>query len=135
MKQSKGNKIRPDKVSIAIGFLYLALVLGVIRITLEISTLVQTAPLSSIIFVSFFTLTTMTFLIYMIWKGRNWARITVLVISIIGTPFFISVLLQSWIVNIISGVSGVCQIVLHIIAFVFLFQKQSSDWFKAMKNK
>ena len=133
--QNQENKTRPDKVSTAVKLLYSTLVIGVVRLILEASTIAQTAPLGFIIFIGFFTLATSAFFMYMIGKGRNWARITFLVFVIIGIPLSILPLLQSFATSPISGILGIGQAVLQIIALVFLFQKPSSDWFKLMKAK
>ena len=84
-------------------------------------------------FITFVVLAIMWFFIYMIGKGRNWARITFLVLFIIGIPFAIMPLLQSLAANPISGFLGLAQTVIQIVALVFLFQKASTDWFRQMK--
>ena len=66
----------------------------------------------------------------MIGKGRNWARITYLVLFIIGVPLIVFAMLQPLLVILVIG-----QIVVQIIGLVFLFQKSSSDWFNLMKAK
>ena len=71
----------------------------------------------------------------MIWNGRNWARITFLVVVIIGTPGSIFQLLLGLTVTPISGLLDIGGIVIQIIALIFLFQKPSSDWFRKMKVK
>ena len=133
MEQNQEKESRPDKVSTAVKLLYLSIAIGVVRSIFEIPTLTQTTSLSLVISVSVFTLAIMAFLIYMIGRGRNWARITFLVLFLIGLPFSVLPLLQSLLANPISGVLGLSQAVLQIIALVFLFQKPSSDWFKLMK--
>ena len=54
--QNKENEIRPDKVSTAVTLLYVALVIGVIRGIIGISTLTQTESLVAVIIGSFITL-------------------------------------------------------------------------------
>ena len=86
------------------------------------------------VFITFLVLGIMWLFIHMIGKGRNWARITLLVLFIIGIPFSILPLMNSLSANPISGLLGLGQSVLQIVALVFLFQRPSSDWFRAMKN-
>jgi FtsH-binding integral membrane protein len=129
-----GKKSRPNKVFNAVTLLWITIAVGVIRSILEFSNLAQMASPSFIIFVQIFTLAILAFFIYMIGKGRNWARITFLVLFITGIPFSILPMIQSFAVSPISGILGIGQTTLQIIALVFLFQKPSSDWFKSMKK-
>lgn len=72
-------------------------------------------------------------IIYMIGKGKNWARIISLVGFILGMPFVILLLAFSA-PNPIYGFLGLGQMVLPLIALIFLFQKSSSDWFKDIQT-
>ena len=86
------------------------------------------------LFIMFFVLgITWLFIFIMIGKGRNWARITFLVLFIIGIPFSVLPLMQSLAANPISGLLGIVQTIIQIVAIVFLFQKPSSEWFRKMK--
>ena len=117
---------RPGNVGTAVKLLYITLGIGVAR---SIAT-VQIASPGFVMFITFFTVSVLGLLIHMIGKGRNWARITLLVLFIIGIPFTIPLLLQSLAINPVSGLLDVGQTVIQIIALVFLFQKPSSTWFK-----
>jgi len=133
------KKSRPDKVSTAVTLLWITIAVGVIRSIMEFSNSLETATASGfgpgfVIFITFFTLAFLAFFIFMIGNGKNWARITFLVLFIIGIPFSILPATQSLIANPISGILGISQTILQIIALVFLFQKPSSDWFKSMKK-
>jgi TPR repeat protein len=96
--------------------------------------MVPTAQLGFVVFGMFLMFGFTWFFFHMIGKGRNWARITLLVGTIIGVPLYIFHL-QSLAANPItgSGLLGIGQTVIQIIAVVFLFQKPSSVWFKDMK--
>jgi len=124
---------RPANVGTAVKLLYITLGIGVVRSIMEASTTAKVASPGFVMFITFFVLGIMWFFIYMIGKGRNWARITFLVLFIIGIPFAILPLLQSLAANPISGLLGIGQTVIQVIALVFLFQKPSSAWFKEMK--
>lgn len=124
---------RPEKVAIAVKLFYITLGIGVLRSIMEASIHAQMASPAFVMFVAFFVLGIMWLFIYMIGKGRNWARITLLVLFIVGIPFSVLTLLQSLAANPISGLLGIGQTVIQIIALVFLFQKPSSDWFREMK--
>ena len=128
------NRIsRPKKVGAAVKLLYITLGIGVLRSIMEASMHAQMASPAFVMFVTFFVLGIMWLFIHMIGKGRNWARITFLVLFIVGIPFSILPLLQSLAAAPISGLLGIGQTVIQVIALVFLFQKPSSDWFREMK--
>lgn len=144
IEQNQAQRSRPAKVSMAVKLLYVTLGIGVLRFIIDPSSLSQIAQLSQIeqmdleVFVGIIVLLSFIliwFFIYMIGKGRNWARITFLVSFIIGTPFTVSILLQSLVAKPISGLLDIGPSVLQGIALVFLFQKPSSEWFRKMRAK
>jgi hypothetical protein len=136
LNSDTNNKItKPSKVSLALKLLYLTIIVGIIRVILEFSTSLEAVKaqgfgLGFLIFTNVFTFGILILLIYMIGKGKNWARIVFLIFFILGTPFSILPLINSLSVNLISGTLGLIQVVLQIVALVLLFQKPSSIWFK-----
>ena len=126
---------RPPRVGTAVKLLYITLGIGVLRSIMDASMYAEMAPPAFVMLITFVVLGLMGFFIFMIGKGRNWARITFLVFFIIGIPFAAFPLMQSVGANPISGRIGVVQIIIQIVALVFLFQKLSSDWFRDMKPK
>ncbi|MCE2451099.1 MAG: hypothetical protein J4F35_22915 [Candidatus Latescibacteria bacterium] len=129
----QNQSTRPYKANTSVKLLYISLGIGVLRSIMESSTQAEVASPAFVMFIAFFVLGIMWFFIFMIGKGRNWARITFLVLFIIGTPFSVLPLMQSLAANPISGLLGIVQIIIQIVAIVFLFQKPSSDWFREMK--
>lgn len=134
------KKNRPDKVSTAVNMLWIMIALGIIHLVLYYLNLIQIESLNEIsssvvLFTNIFSLAFLAFLIHKIGEGRNWARITFLVLFIIGIPLAVPSLFQSLMVNPISGFLSVGGTILQIIALIFLFQKPSSDWFKSKKKK
>lgn len=130
MNETPNQDPRPQRVSTAVALIYISFAAGVVRILLEASRLSQEAPLGFVLFVGFATLAVLLFFTVMIGKRRNWARITFLVLFIIGVPFSILQLLQSLAKTPVSGLLGIAQVVLQFLALVFLFQKTSSEWFR-----
>ena len=150
--RSQSAMTRPERVETAVILLYGTLAMGVLRVVLESSTSRQTyqslfklgdqvapvpRPIWVVLFVGIAALVIIwgTFLISMIAKGRNWARITFLVLFILGVPLSISPLLKSLATNPVSGLLGLVQAALQLIALVLLFQKTSSAWFVAPRAK
>jgi len=131
-EQTQGPSVtRPPIVTKALVLLYIALGIGPIRIVMEVpgvSTAVAIIP-------ALILTALLAGFVYLIGTGRNWARITLLVLVLIGIPFSVAPLLEIFRTNFVSGVLGLVQAVLQIVALVFLFQKQSSEWFKARSRK
>lgn len=126
---------RPKAVEIAVNLIYLSIGIWILRfiITSTPQTLKQLSSLFTV-FSMLFGLGFNLFLAFMISKGINWARVTFLLMCIIG--LVISTLLPLFLkVNLISIISGIPGIGLQIFALFLLFQKKSSDWFKDMKIK
>ena len=134
MNGTPNQESRPQRVSTAVALIYISLAIGVVRILMEASGLSQGAPLGFVLFVGFATLAVLLFFTTMIGKRRNWARITFLVLFIIGVPFSILPLLQSLAKTPISGILGIAQAVLQVVALLFLFQGISSEWFRSPKK-
>ena len=135
----KEKKSRPDKVSTAIILLWIVIAAGVISSIFNFSSSLEIANASGfglgwLIFTLYFTYLLLAFFIWKIGQGRNWARITYLVLFILGVPMTI----YSYLISAISTLSiilGIAGAIVQIIALIFLFQKQSSDWFKSKKKK
>lgn len=136
MKQEKKNK--PDKVSNAVTLLWIVIAVGVISSIFSFSSSLETANASGLgllwlIFTLYFTFLLMAFFIWKIWQGRNWARITYLIFFIIGFPFTIYIYFTSAL-SVLTIILSICQMILQIVALIFLFQEKSSEWFKSIKN-
>jgi len=125
---------RPVSVTGAVKLLYATLAIGVVRSLLEFRTLAESAPTEIVLTVWFLTITIMLTLVYNIGAGRNWARITLLVLFGLGLPLAIQPLLQSFSLHPFSGVLGVVQIVAQITALVLLFRPESNAWFRRPKK-
>jgi len=126
---------RPQKVTTAVTLLYVSLGIGAFRLIFEAPRMSEIAPPEVVIPGSIAGLAIMALFIYLIGTGRNWVRITFLVLVIAGIPFSVQPLLQSLAANPVSGALGIGQAVLQIIALVLLYQKPSSDWFRQLRKK
>ena len=131
----KNQSTRPHKVGTAVKLLYITLGIGVLRSVTEASMHAEATSPGFVMFVTFSVLGIMWLFVFMIGQGRNWARFTFLVLFIIGIPFSVLPLLQSLAAKPVSGLLGIVQIIIQIVALVFLFQKSSSDWFREMKTE
>ena len=132
-------KNRSKQVSNALIMLWIMLALSILHFILSSLNIISASPyevLSSdyVFFTNIFSLILSACFIYLIGIGKNWARITYLVLFIIGMSATISILLPILSTNLIYGILNVAGIILGIIALILLFQKSSNTWFKSMKK-
>ena len=73
------------------------------------------------------------FLLFMIWRGRNWARLLYLIVFLIGAPFAFPVIVMVFQKNLIFSIVGLIKISLQIMAAVLLLQKPTRQWFRMIK--
>jgi len=122
---------RPPKVVLAIKLLYLVVGIGMIR---AVMTVLRHADVRSpyfFILTKFFIYTGSLFLIYQLGKGKNWAKVSLVVILAISIPLTILPAFESISHNPIHTLLGFMQIILYVVALVFLFHNNSSNWFAA----
>lgn len=125
---------RPAIVSNAVRLLYASLAIGVVRAFLEFNTMVADAPIGLVLVISAITFGLLLFLIYKIAAGRNWARIVFLVLFVVGVPMSVIPLVHSLAQTPVSGLIGLVQLVVQVIALVMLFQSPSNAWFRSVKQ-
>ena len=130
MNTNSNQAERPKKVQNAVTIFYVTLGIGIVRAVMEASANAALQGVGSFLFGTLVVFAVMVFLIAMIGRGRNWARITFLVLFLLGLLPSILPLIRSFTISPISGVLGLAQVVLQIVAMVFLFQQESSAWFK-----
>jgi len=138
-KQNKENRTPPNKVFIAVTLLWLLFATSVISSIFNFSSTLEKVNASGVdlgrlIFTLCFTLFFLAFLIWKIGRGRNWARITYLILFIIGVPMTIYgyFILSTSSFSIIQGIVGA---IVNLLALILLFQKESSEWFRLIKTK
>jgi hypothetical protein len=123
---------RPKKVTDAVRIIYVTLGIGVLRSGLEATANSERTGVT-VGFLMFATLGIMaiaTWIILMIGRRRNWARITFLILFLSGLIPSLQMLTTSFAINPVSGLLGIGQVVLQAIALVYLFHKDASDWFR-----
>jgi hypothetical protein len=124
----------PKRVRQAVLLLYISIGIGILKAMIEFPDL----PLKPGYVVPFIGLMAAVnaiwlFLIYMTGKGKNWARIILLVMLALGSLLMIRHIWQSLTVNPVSGMFNILPTIINIIALVFLLQRESSHWFRQMK--
>jgi len=114
--------------------LYGTLGLGIISSAIQYPTSVERASAFGgagfVIGVQAFTFIILGLFFYCVGSRRNWARILLLVLTIIGSPFAINSIITSFGINPISGVLGVIQVLMQVVALVLLFLPASNKWYR-----
>jgi hypothetical protein len=126
------SRPRPKKVTDAMRMLYITLGIGILRSSLEANANSERTGVT-VGFLMFVTLGVMaisTWLIMMVGRRRNWARIAFLILILTGLIPSVQLIFSSFAISPVSGLLGIGQAVLQVIALVYLVQKDSSEWFR-----
>jgi hypothetical protein len=121
---------KPKSIIAAKNILYATLFLSVINWAINQWTtdLYRGAPVQGIITL-IVTLLVIFILIKQIGFGRKWARVVLLVLIVAGMLIFPWTLSALFKANLLVGVISLLQAILEIAALVFLFSKESTQWF------
>jgi len=121
---------RPSQVTRAVQLLTCGLVIGFIATAIRLWGHVPMLSLVLGLLMLLVFLSLCFFLIRKIAAGRNWARIVLLVLVILGTPFAIPAYIAEARVNVVPGVLSIIIVVLQVIATVLLFLPPANRWFR-----
>lgn len=121
---------KPQTVGTAINLLWASLALGLVKALMDYTHLSATAPAASIFLVFAFTFSLLGFLIFKISTGKNWARITFIIMFVIGMLPTVSFVLGEFSRSPIVGALSVAQIGLQGYALFLLFSRPGSGWFR-----
>jgi hypothetical protein len=89
------------------------------------------------------TIIIISFLIFKILSGKNWARIVYLIFTIFGllqslnspqSPFNFGSIFNYGYINSIANILSILSTILCIIALFFLFKKNSNAWYRDIKK-
>lgn len=121
---------RPSQVTRAVQLLTSALVIGFIASTIRLwgQVPMTTLALGLLLLLAFLLLC--FYLIRKVAAGRNWARLVLLVLVVLGTPFAIPAYLAEARVNVVPGTLSIIIVILQVIATVLLFTKPANRWFR-----
>jgi hypothetical protein len=129
------NSNAPAQVRWAVNLLYSTLGIGVVRSVMEVSRLARDASAGFVIFVTIAVFAVTWFFIYMIGRGKNWSRITYLVMFIFGIPLAVQPLMRSLESEVVSGVLGILQTTIQAVALALLFKAPASTWFRQSRRQ
>jgi hypothetical protein len=124
---------RPKRVTAGVQFLLASLALGTLTAAVHVfrNAAGTSMVLALLIVLAFFGL---GFL--MVWRiavGKNWARIVLLVLVVVGTPLAVSGYFVSLKQNMVSGSLSIFISLLQLIGTFLLFTGKSNPWFRKRK--
>ena len=126
----------PKKVKLAEYLVYVTLVIGLIKSALYemlTSQKILTEPKALIIWI--ITIIIIAFFGFEIGKGKNWARITFLVLFIIGALMNYPILIAEFKMSLIIGIISIIQILIQLYILIILFTGESKEWFSKIKSE
>jgi len=121
---------KPQPVVTAVNLLWASLAVGLVKMLMDFSNLSGMAPAAFTNIILIFTFALIAFLIFKISAGRNWARITLLVMFIIGVLPTLPIVLDDFSRSAVVGALTVAQIGLQVYALILLFTEPGSSWFR-----
>ena len=121
---------KPQPVVTAVNLLWVSLAVGLVKMLMDFSNLSGMAAAAFTSFILIFTFALITFLIFKISAGRNWARITFLVMFIIGVLPTLPIVLGEFSRSAVVGALSAAQIGLQVYALFLLFTQPGSSWFR-----
>jgi hypothetical protein len=129
--EQEAPAVRPIEVTRAVQLLTSALVIGFIASAIRLRGQVSGTTLVVALLILIVFLTIFFYLIRKISAGRNWARLVLLVLVLLGTPFAIPAYIAEVSRNVVPGTLSIIIIILQVIATVLLFLKNSNRWFRS----
>lgn len=121
---------KPKSAVLAVKLLWVSLAIGLIPILMDFSVFNNTETLAFTSFILIFTFGLLGFLFAKISAGKNWARVTFLVLFIIGGLPGMFLILERFSRSSFVGILSVVQIGLQGYALFLLFTQPGSSWFR-----
>jgi hypothetical protein len=119
---------RPSQVSLAVRLLWISLGLGAVTSAI-MRPLFPSTTHTVVTQVATFAL--LAWLTYKIWVGRNWARVTFVVMTALGLLIYIPILSVYFRFSPVAGTINLLQCLMQLVALYLLFTEPGRGWFKA----
>jgi hypothetical protein len=124
-----GNQTAPTRVRNAVSLLWLSLITSLVVLMFDSSATMKSVPPAMLYTIVAITTFIMVLLIYKIGQGRNWARITLLVLFLFGLISYVSALTDLFDRSVVGGALSSAQTIMQMVALYFVFSKPGSLWF------
>jgi hypothetical protein len=125
---------KPSQINTSVNLLWASLAIGFVKSIMDMQHLGSQASPAFTNFILISVFAVMALLIVFISKGKNWARITFLVLFILGSLPSIPLVLGEFTRSPVLGAFSLVQIVLQVIALYIVFTKPGAVWFKKQEN-
>jgi hypothetical protein len=125
---------RPREVGWALSLQLIALALSPFATALDWKHLNSVEPIQKLIFVEIFIISILGYVLWRISKGKNWARIVLLLSFLLGLPSFLIYLRADFARSLALGVVVVLEAVLEVAGLWLLFVAPAKDWFKSASS-
>jgi hypothetical protein len=122
--------VKPSQVVLAVRLLWGMLALGLMNSAVQWPKLVEATPAEMIVAIQLVTFAIVGWLTIKISSGRNWARITYLVLFLIGLPGFFLQMPAVLAYSMLAAVLSFVQLAAQGLALVLVFRKPGSDWYR-----
>ena len=120
---------KPQPVGTAVNLLWASLAVGLIKMLMDFSHL-GAPPAAFTNFVLVVTFAVLGFLIFKISAGKNWARITFLIMFIVGMLPTLPIIFGEFSRSPVVGALSVTQIGLQAYALFIIFTQPGGRWFQ-----
>ena len=129
------SQAMPRHILAATFLLWGSLAIGVLSSFLDFNPSLHRVPPLFIFAVAAFTFGIMILLIHKIGRGRNWARIALLLLFVAGLFSFVPNVAATFNRSTIMGVLGITQMVLQFAALYCVFSKPGDPWFRKVTTQ
>jgi len=121
---------KPKELALAVNALWASLAVGLVKLLIDHARLGSMAPPLLTNFTLVFTFVLMALLIFKISHGRNWARITSLVLFLFGLLPAVPIMLREFVNSPVTGALSLAQAAIQAFAFYLLFFSAAAEYFK-----
>jgi len=125
---------RPKEVTLAVRLQWVSLMLGAVTSTANLARYPRAGlSLAGVTVVVALSFALVIWLTYKVSRGRNWARITLLVFLVLGMPGFLSQLPATFERSIILAATAVAILLLQCFSLYLVFIAAGARWFRRNK--
>jgi cell division protein FtsW (lipid II flippase) len=121
---------KPREVNWAIFLILAAFAIAPIKAAMDWSYLKNLGPIQISVFVGVATLLLLSYFIWKVSQGRNWARITLLVLFLLGLPTYFFHVRAEFGRSAILPVLSILQALMQGTGLLLIFKAPAKDWFK-----
>lgn len=127
-------KPRPCIVKYAVALMVASILIGVLRCILDYDYFASLVPPTMLFTIWGFSFGIPLLITLFIHLGFNWARITMLVLFVIGL-LGITTLIQEYQRNTVIGAVVTVQWVMQLVSLILLFTREAPAWFRIRREK